>query len=559
MVKSSKDTIYIDVDDEITSIVDKIQGSDSKIVALVLPKRAVALQSIVNMKLLKSSAEEAGKSPVLITSEAGLLPLAGATGLYVAKNLTSKPEIPDAPEGPESVDEEITAEVEDDQNASNAAVAAGAVVGAVALDDTIDLDKEPDSTETATKAAAGSAKKASKKKGAKNQKIPNFEKFRKKLFIIVGGIIALIVLWYLAVFVAPKANIVIETNTESLNSNFEFTASPSATEVNVKDSVIPAKLAEKKKEDSQTTPATGQKDMGAKASGTVTVKNCGDTAATVSSGSGLSSNNLTFIAQSTISLTSGNFDSGGNCKTSGSHVGSVKVVAQNNGDQYNLASGSTYSVAGSGSSVTGSGSAMTGGSSKIAKVVSEQDVETAKKKIDAKDDIIKTELQGQLESQGYYVLKDSFKKTNETTVASPDVGSEASEVKVTYSADFTMVGIKRDDLKKLIEESLKDEIDTNRQKIQEDGLDTAKFVITKTADNGDRTVTVETSVTVGPDIDTEKLKNDIAGKKSGETENLIKELPGVKEARVDYSPFWVMKTPKKVSKITIEFKSAGSN
>src|SRR3982751_6088473 len=97
--KTSKDVIYIDVDDEITGIIDKVENSPQKVVALVLPKRAASLQSIVNMKLLARSAETAGKNPVLITSEHALLPLAGAAGLHVAKNLQTKPEVPDSPIG----------------------------------------------------------------------------------------------------------------------------------------------------------------------------------------------------------------------------------------------------------------------------------------------------------------------------------------------------------------------------------------------------------------------------------------------------------------------------
>src|SRR5690242_18612768 len=93
----AKDVIYIDVDDEITTIIDKVRGSQSKILALVLPKRATTLQSVVNMKLLKRSADETSKNLVLITSEAGLLPLAANVGMYVAKNLQSKPEIPHVP------------------------------------------------------------------------------------------------------------------------------------------------------------------------------------------------------------------------------------------------------------------------------------------------------------------------------------------------------------------------------------------------------------------------------------------------------------------------------
>ncbi|MGH7237551.1 MAG: hypothetical protein ACREGF_03385, partial [Candidatus Saccharimonadales bacterium] len=96
MSSDSKDVIYLDVDDEITSIIDKVRSSKQKIVALVLPKRATMLQSSVNMKLLKRASDQAKKQLVLITTEASLLPLAGLVGLYAARNLQSKPEIPAA-------------------------------------------------------------------------------------------------------------------------------------------------------------------------------------------------------------------------------------------------------------------------------------------------------------------------------------------------------------------------------------------------------------------------------------------------------------------------------
>ena len=46
MADKSKDVIYIDIDDEITSIIDKVRASDGKILALVLPKRASVFQEV---------------------------------------------------------------------------------------------------------------------------------------------------------------------------------------------------------------------------------------------------------------------------------------------------------------------------------------------------------------------------------------------------------------------------------------------------------------------------------------------------------------------------------
>ena len=48
----NKDVIYIDVEDDITTIVGKIKASKEKIIALVPPSRVGVLQSAVNMRLL---------------------------------------------------------------------------------------------------------------------------------------------------------------------------------------------------------------------------------------------------------------------------------------------------------------------------------------------------------------------------------------------------------------------------------------------------------------------------------------------------------------------------
>lgn len=551
-----KDTIYIDVDDEITAIIDKLAKSDSKIVALVLPKRTTALQSIVNMKLLKRAADENGKSPVLITSEKGLLPLAGATGFYVAPNLNSKPEIPPPPDTKKVDDEELEAELEPDKGAAPvAAAAAGAAVGTAAAkkrnqdSDTIDMQDAPAAAPAAK--AASKAKPAKAAKGGKQPKIPNFDKFRKKIFIIVGAVLAAIVLFILAVVVLPKATITVQTDTESMDTSFEFAASTSATSVDESANVVPAKQASEKVQESVTAPATGQKDLGAKATGSMTFSiPCSAVSGsppTIPAGTGVSASGLTFITQSASALTTPNFNGG--C----SFTGTTTVQAQNNGEQYNLGP-ATYSVSGY-SNVTGKGAQMSGGSSKIAKVVTAQDVETAKSKVTAKDEDIKKKLQQQLESAGYFVIEESFKKSNESVVPTPGVDQEATEVKVTYSAEYSMLGVKRDDLKKLVEKSLGDQIDTNKQQVQDDGLENATFTVQSTDANGDTLIKVSTKAEVGPDIDTTALTDEVLGKKSGETENIIMEQPGVKSVTVKYSPFWVSRTPKKADKVTIILES----
>src|SRR5581483_3417042 len=144
-----KDTIYIDIDDEITGIIDKLKDSSGKVVALVLPKRASVFQSIVNMKLLKRAADESKKHLVLITSEAGLLPLAGVAGVHVAKTLTSKPEIPSGPQPVDDSEEMVQETGEEPEitadNAGEQPVGTLAGLGAAAAAnevETVELDDD---------------------------------------------------------------------------------------------------------------------------------------------------------------------------------------------------------------------------------------------------------------------------------------------------------------------------------------------------------------------------------------------------------------------------------
>ena len=69
-------------------------------------------------------------------------------------------------------------------------------------------------------------------------------------------------------------------------------------------------------------------------------------------------------------------------------------------------------------------------------------------------------------------------------------------------------------------------------------------------------VTMQTVAIVGPKIDIDSLKKQIAGKKAGDVKSIISTTPGVTGVTVNYSPFWVSSTPKSTSKITIEFKKA---
>lgn len=556
---TSKKTIYIDVDEEITGIIDKVRSAPESIVALVLPKRATQLQSSVNMKLLKRTADQTDKKVVLITSESKLMPLAGAAGLFVAANLQSRPYVPAAPAGA-AVSAAALAAEPDAAKEEPAAIDPNTPIGEAAgmdsmSDETppIEIDNRPPAPETPV---ANDKKRANKGGKDKSKKVPNFHKFRWLLFGGIAALIALAVFGYWALAVAPKATITLRTESKEASVTANFTADTDADQLDTGEAIVPATKAEVKKTETEKVAASGQKDNGTKAGGTITLRNCTDKAVSIPAGTGISNGSLTFISQTSVSLDEGEFSSpgsGSQCRSTGDHVATVNVVAQNNGEQYNL-SARTYTVANF-SGVIAQGDQMSGGTTKMVKVVAQADVDAAKKKITDRQNAVVEELKKKLLDQGYIGIVDSFSAGAAVFTPTPAVGTEANEVVVSGEATYTMLGLKEADLKKIVEDQSKDVVDTSKQKILDYGFDEASFELGKKS--GSKTaVTLKTTIVAGPEINQDELKKELAGKKRGEAEAMLKERPGVNEVTIKFSPFWVNKIPGNSSKVTFVVEQA---
>src|SRR4030065_2427360 len=62
-------TLYIDIDEEITSIIDRVRKTDAREIIIVAPKNAMLLQSIVNLKLLKKETDRRKSELLIITQD----------------------------------------------------------------------------------------------------------------------------------------------------------------------------------------------------------------------------------------------------------------------------------------------------------------------------------------------------------------------------------------------------------------------------------------------------------------------------------------------------------
>lgn len=111
-------TFYIDPEEEISSVIDRLNKSMSASNYFVVPKRALFLQSIVNLKLLKREADKVSKRVIIVTQDEVGASMAQRSGIEVRPTL----------DGLESVLDASDEEVEEDDVEENAEYVAPRVV-----------------------------------------------------------------------------------------------------------------------------------------------------------------------------------------------------------------------------------------------------------------------------------------------------------------------------------------------------------------------------------------------------------------------------------------------
>ncbi len=87
---SKKKVVYIDIDDEVTDIHDKLNSIKAKHVYIVAPKRSILFQSVVNLKILKRKAEESNKIIYFITNDSNGIYLAQRLGIQVYDKVSNE-------------------------------------------------------------------------------------------------------------------------------------------------------------------------------------------------------------------------------------------------------------------------------------------------------------------------------------------------------------------------------------------------------------------------------------------------------------------------------------
>ncbi|MDR1970277.1 MAG: hypothetical protein LBQ11_03000 [Candidatus Nomurabacteria bacterium] len=552
---AGRDTIYIDTEDDITSIIEKVKESDSSVLALVPPKRVGVLQSVVNLKLLQKAARSGRKKIALITADAALVALAAGLRIPVARNLTTQPELPEAPDIDDTDNDIINGEE-------------------IAIGDLVRMAEEPigrhDGGEdkeisAAVKAIetddkiknvnADSASDDKPKKPPKSKRVPDFNSFRKRILIFGSLGLALIIFLVWAIIFAPHGVITIVAETVTKNVNVAVSLRPGAI-TNIDSKVVQPVIKQIKKTETVDFTATGSKEVGEKSSGEINLYvRTAATPMTISAGTAMTTGDgLRFSLDNAITVSAS-----ASCTVIISGVvycpvTGLSATAANIGENYNINLNTQLSISGKGSDAYAvAKDDFTGGTKETVKIVQKSDLDAVEDKLKEKGDraTIENDLRAQM-GEGVVIIDDSFAASYGDVSSKPALNEAVGSGGATATMEiaYTLVGISKTDLENLIEAQLGN---LDNQKVYDKGIDRIQFKSFTTNDKN-YSVTVGVVVQIGPDLDKRKdqIKKNAVGKRVGEIISDVEAIPGVKSVKVKLSPFWVRTAPA-ADKLTVEF------
>ena len=466
--------------------------------------------------------------------------MAAAASLPVAKNLQSKPEIAEIP----ALDVDDGEDVIDGEQLP---------VGELAKTAGQSEEASRDAAIAATLAEAPKlSERPSKPRVKSGVKVPNFNKFRKKLFLIIGGGVLFVLFLIWAIFIAPHATIVITAKTTSSSVNQDVTIATSI-KTSFDDSTIKATSNKQSQDASVDFTPTGKKDAGKKATGTVKLSKLTPQDITVPAGTKLtSSGGLVFTTDSAATVPASVPCFPTYCAQSAT----VSVTAAENGSKYNGADGS---MSGAPSGVSAELTSPTsGGITKMVTVVTASDVQKAKEQMaqDADTDSIKSDLKSKF-GNDVIVIDESFSINYTDVTSAPAVGDEIDSggtATLTATVVYTLYAVEKSELSTFLDAYMKNELkDSTDQRVYKNGAEDASFQDVSKTKSGTKATLIATAQ-VGPKIDDGQVKKDAEGKRFGEIQQSLESIQGVEDVNVKFFPFWNNTVPTDPKRITVEFQ-----
>lgn len=573
--------IYLEPDEEITSVIEKIGAEGDGSVALVVPKNSSLFQSLVNLKLLAKEAKNLQKEVVIISGNKIGMRLAKQVGvptyasLGAIANSSQQPVKSTSTEEPATVDttidgvpvrqynpnrpvttetipvaEDVEDELEPPSEQEAIEVEDKVITVTTPSSDESTDEKQPDAEEQPKEADDSSLPPIVTRVGAPRASEPF--KFPWKAALIALGL--LLILTTVTFFLLPKATITVVLPAEPVSDTLLLAVQTETAEGAVKGSVVTSEQSS-----STTITATGKKDIGSKATGTISITNkyrdgsgagkdqtfaAGTKATDVSTKKVFTLNNAVTVSRVTFNPNNGQpiYDT----KT-------VKVTAVEPGESYNVPK-SSFTLAGAlDNIVIESTEAFSGGLTKQITVLSQQDLDTA---VAAAKAEMETKAKADLaeKAKGLLILPDAVWQTVKEQTTDKKVDEEAQSVNLTLKIEFASLAFE----KKLVDDQFRAKLSSTLTETQElvfeDGKEPSITTKGITDDKTKLTIEVAGSGYKVEKIDKATIARSVKNKSVDSAENSIIETYKADSVEVSISPsWWLARLPLLEGAIRVEY------
>jgi len=538
--------IYLEPDEEITSVIDKLRQSNGRRISLVVPRGATILQSVINLKLLAKEAAHLQKEIGIVTADKIGRNLAAQVGLMVYESLKNPRPIYE-PLQPEITSSEVL-EIDMREEAEAEEPPRGVSVHHFQTGEPV-----PRSIQRAMEPEAKTYIPPARMKSepAKIKRPINWLKLRK----VFSVVLVILVLGSLAgsYFVFPKVEAKVKVTAENFQKSQEVKISDSS---NVDPLIFTGSFIESSNSKEDKFSATGKKNLGGKAAGTITVYNNLDSAShSFAAGAKLSSSGKTFVFKKAMVVPGAGVSSG---RIVPGAV-SADIEAENPGDEYNIAAG-RFAIIGLPSAqqeaIYGQSSKdLSGGFSKEVQVVSQEDYDKAK-----------TQLASSLADQ---INQDILKQTEGLKILDKALILEQTEIKTSanvndQATDFTMkitergrvIAYLEEDFKKFIISLTEAQLPSDKMiTLGPDGQIVPVVLETK-YDQKILILNTDLTAKLSSRLNVDQIKNDLLGKNQSLADNYLGSLSGTEGYDLTFTPAWwpIKKVPKYNRNVKVELE-----
>ncbi len=361
-------------------------------------------------------------------------------------------------------------------------------------------------------------------------------KKRRALFVLIA--LALAVILAFGYLILPQAKATVTFKAENFDQSSEAAISTAQKGTDADNVIITATQNSVDKEISDKFSATGQRNIGAKATGKVTLFNAGSSAPQkINSGQVLSYDSKNFTINAAVTIPGASV-SGGNIVPG---QVSADVTATDSGEVYNLAlvkSPNKFVLNSFPSTQTWaeSAAAFAGGSTQNVKVIQQSDINSAQ-------EAIKTKLSAQAKEE---VLKKvpTTEKYLDGTISENISALSSSALAGAQADDFTFSGKISTGILSFNENTLRDlliskyeaKLDRNRVLVQKDKIVLDYLIKSLDMASGKAVYTIKMSGKISSRVDTERLKEQLSGKPLDEAKRVLSAIDLVKSVDLRMSP-----------------------